>query len=649
MALKVEIDRLISSLPNIGFYKPVVECVTNSLEAGARNICVELFSAPKEGSALTDDRFISKVVVVDDGEGFTEENLKAFKEYRTKRKLRLGCKGVGRLTWLKVFTKAEIESIYPVNGTFRKRRFVFDEDFDITSKPHDSDVPKGTVAQQTSITLAEVRDAEHKSVPEDIDRARDVVLTELLPKLLLQEHDVTITFRVNQPGVPMCRIETSDLPKLMEKKFPVTVDSEQEYFVLRYWLPDKNTPTSLPAKTYAFYCANKRTVEPFSEKGLTVNLSKSEGQYGIFLVESALFDAKVDDTRNKIAIDEANLYNRITWDHVNEALRPILQQIVYDRWPVLREEGEQDKARLAEDHPHLAVYIRAFNPVGRVAKDEALKHATGRLENVKKEVRKKYEHMLRKHKMEDTDVEEFSTLAECTTELGRQELAEYIWYRQVVIDVMQRLLGRKERHEKVIHNLIMPMRTKDKERVEDNNLWLLDDKFSLYQYAASECQVDDIWRDVCGDVTLQSECAGGDNRPDLFMFFSDTTESDDDLEAVIIELKKFSADHYQRSKGLDQLPLYASALKKRHPNFKRFWLYLIVDEFDEQFRELLRLSRSYRPFFSHDGEVYLQYNDEINAYVAVLTAGVLAANAKARNHRFLDIVKAGKAVDGECV
>ena len=85
MALKVEIDRLVSSLPQIGFYKPIVECVTNSLEAGAKNISVELFSGPKEGSALTDDRFINKVIITDDGEGFTEENLKAFKEYRTKR------------------------------------------------------------------------------------------------------------------------------------------------------------------------------------------------------------------------------------------------------------------------------------------------------------------------------------------------------------------------------------------------------------------------------------------------------------------------------------------------------------------------------------------------------------------------------------
>lgn len=645
MALKVEIDRLISSLPQIGFYKPMVECVTNSLEAGADNITVELHSAPKQGSALSDDRFINKIVITDDGEGFTEENLRAFKEYRTKRKLRLGCKGVGRLTWLKIFNKAEVESIFPTNGVLRKRRFVFDERFDIASTPDDSDIPKGTVSPRTSITLLGVRNAEEKSVPEDVDKARDAVLTELLPKLLLIDRDITITFRVNQPGVPLRTIRTTELPPLSTRKFSVTVDSQEKDFVLRYWLPGEGTFESLTPKTYAFYCANKRAVEPFSEKGLTVNLSDSEKHYGVFLLESPLFDATIDDVRNRIVIDGPNLYNRVTWDHINQALRPVLEDVVYSRWPHLKDEAEEDKARLAEEHPHLAVYIRSFHAVGRVVRKEALENASQHYENSKKEVRKKYEKLLVKHKVDDADIQEFRELAECTTELGKQELAEYIWYRKVVIDVLHRLLARQEPYESVIHNLIMPTRTKDNEQVEDNNLWLLDDKFSLYQYAASDCEVDQVYRDVCGTDDSASQCAGGSNRPDLFIFFSDAKNSEGDLEAVIIELKKFSADQYERSKGLDQLPAYARAFARRNPKFKRFWLYLVVYEIDEPFRELLEDSRGYKPFFSHDGRVYLHYIPSTNSYITVLPAGVLAANARARNHRFLDIVKAGKPAD----
>jgi hypothetical protein len=52
--------------------------------------------------------FIKEIIVTDDGDGFNTKNYNAFKEYKTKNKIRIGCKGVGRLTWLKLFNKAEI-------------------------------------------------------------------------------------------------------------------------------------------------------------------------------------------------------------------------------------------------------------------------------------------------------------------------------------------------------------------------------------------------------------------------------------------------------------------------------------------------------------------------------------------------------------
>ena len=126
MALTVEIDQLVNLLPQVNFYKPIIECITNSLEANSNNIAVELHSSSKEGTAFKDDRFINKVIVKDDGDGFTESNFEAFKKYRTKKKIHLGCKGVGRLTWLKIFNKAEISSSFQENGRMLQRIFVFD-------------------------------------------------------------------------------------------------------------------------------------------------------------------------------------------------------------------------------------------------------------------------------------------------------------------------------------------------------------------------------------------------------------------------------------------------------------------------------------------------------------------------------------------
>jgi hypothetical protein len=635
-ALTVEIDQLIDSLGQVRFHQPIIECITNSLESNSKNIFVELFSACREGTAFGDDRFITKVIIKDDGEGFTKSNFKAFTEYRTKQKINLGCKGVGRLTWLKIFNKAEIQSILREDGKILKKTFTFDKNFDYSSKPKIIEISAKTKELETSIILSEIKD-EDKSIPEDLVKIRDMVFIELLPKLLLLNRKFNITFKSEHPEVKIQTISSSDLPKLEETLFDIQINSQTHSFTLRYNLSDGESDKS--HTTYAYYCANKRTVETFESKGLTVNLSADNKQFGIFLLESKLFDNRLNDLRNRIAIEEGELFEgKLTWDFINETLRPVLTKIIYGKWPKLKEEAEKDKMSLAEENPHLTSYIKKFNVVGRLHKPEALKKAEKDFEHAKKQVRQKYKELLLKHKVDATNIAEFQKLAENTTELGKQELAEYIWYRQVVIKVMEQLLDGKEHQEDIIHNLIMPMRSKDKERIEDNNLWLLDDKFSLYQYAASDLEINEIYRDVCNEDAPESGIKDAKDRPDLCIFFSDSEDSENDLEAAIVELKSFSSDKYNKGKGLDQLGLYAESFKRRHKKFKTFWVYLIADEIDVEFERLLLHVRGYRPFFCHNGPTYLQYIPSTNTHIAVLTAKALAANANARNRKFLEIV-----------
>ncbi len=644
-ALTVEIDQLINSLGPVRFHQPIIECITNSLEANSRNIVVQLFSACKEGTAFSDDRFVYKVIIKDDGEGFTESNFKAFTEYRTKQKINLGCKGVGRLTWLKVFNKAEIQSILREDGKKLKKSFTFDENFDYSSKPAISEVSPKTRETETSITLSELR-GENSSVPEDIEKIRDIVFIELLPKLLLLKREFNITFKSEHPEIKEQTITFSDLPKLEEERFSVRINSQTHGFILRYNLSDGEPYRS--HRTYAYYCANKRTVETFESKGLTVNLLADDKQFGIFLLESKLFDERINDSRNRIVIEGGKLFEgELSWDCINESLRPILTKIIYERWPKLKEEAEKDKVSLAEENPHLTSYIKKFNVVGRLHKSEALQKAEKDFEHAKRQVRLKYKELLLKHKVDATNIADFQKLAENTTELGKQELAEYIWYRQVVIKVMGQLLESKESQENVIHNLIMPMKTNDKDRIEDNNLWLLDDKFSLYQYAASDLEIETVYRDVCGEDIPEGSSKDARDRPDLCIFFSDSEDSTTDLEAVIVELKSFSSGKYDKGKGLDQLGLYAESFKRRHAKFKTFWVYLIVDEIDAELNRLLLHVRGYQPFFCHNGATYLQYIPSTNTHIAVLTAKALAANANARNHKFLEIVKSSVLEEDE--
>jgi hypothetical protein len=68
---------------------------------------------------------IFEVRVTDNGVGFVAPNFSAFGELYTRRKVRLGAKGVGRLTWLKVFDRVRVSSIYHESTEWRRRSFEF--------------------------------------------------------------------------------------------------------------------------------------------------------------------------------------------------------------------------------------------------------------------------------------------------------------------------------------------------------------------------------------------------------------------------------------------------------------------------------------------------------------------------------------------
>ena len=61
--------------------------------------------------------------ITDNGIGFNKENYKSFKTFDSEYKASLGCRGVGRLTWLKVF------NLKQVLATYLKQAVIFQKSF----------------------------------------------------------------------------------------------------------------------------------------------------------------------------------------------------------------------------------------------------------------------------------------------------------------------------------------------------------------------------------------------------------------------------------------------------------------------------------------------------------------------------------------
>ena len=113
--------------------KTVLEAVVNSIQScryddSNHNITVKIYT-----SQMDTDGNKSEIAegfdIIDDGEGFTDRNFKSFCTlYSRAKKQSFGCKGVGRLTWLKVFKDVSVESVYSVGDSYYKREFSFSLD-----------------------------------------------------------------------------------------------------------------------------------------------------------------------------------------------------------------------------------------------------------------------------------------------------------------------------------------------------------------------------------------------------------------------------------------------------------------------------------------------------------------------------------------
>ncbi len=91
---------------------------------------------------------IENIIIVDNGIGFSDENYNSFDTYTSEFKVQKGCKGVGRMMWLKAFCGVEVESIFVENDKKWQRKFLFDENnavHDMTIEEIDSDISANTI------------------------------------------------------------------------------------------------------------------------------------------------------------------------------------------------------------------------------------------------------------------------------------------------------------------------------------------------------------------------------------------------------------------------------------------------------------------------------------------------------------------------
>jgi hypothetical protein len=626
--IKRIVDEDISS--RVSQYDVIFEAITNSIHANATSI--ECILNSNENPIVADGTEIVRkkvhaISVRDNGNGLHDENYDSFCKYRTEYKKALGCKGVGRFVFLKVYKHANFSSSIVSKQEIRSFRFDFDFDTD-NIKSSSSKVDQNlTEVNLTSLSESYLNPDKHfdRRIEMNLEAIKEKVLLNLIPTLFFYKKngvEITITF-IDQTTADKVFIEPKDIPDFNERKFNIT-DREGIEFEFKLNHRIENVYGNLNA----YHCANNRTVCEFAEKDLKLNFPY--GYSGFLLLESSYFNTRVNNERNDFDIKplRTDAFSTLSWDLINAELKKAVIDLVKEGIPETKEINKAKIKEIQEERPYLINYIDEtdIDIAGFMDKKKLIENAKKKFDTAKEKI------LASAGKEEYTDTELYEAI-----DLAHNELVSYINDRVLVIERLKQLIDKKERVEEIIHNLFMEMQTDDDYyAVGKNNLWLLDDRFTTYSYAASDKRIREVLKGIDeenGDTEIL------DDRPDLSLFFSHNPNKPNRLKSVLVEIKPFDyASKPDRKKfaGIQQLLDYVKAFKEKE-KIEEVSSFLIT-EIDEKLAERLRTD-GYTQLFSLESPIYYRYYSEPNISIFIISASTLIKDAEARNKVFLDIIK----------
>ena len=633
MSIEVKIESIVKNLgSNVKFLQPLYEAIVNSLEANARHIKV-IFHKSK---TLDDTQFCGKLEgfdIIDDGDGFNENNRNAFSELWTTNKIKLGCKGSGRFTWLNVFSNIYIDSYIKAENVHVSIPFDLKyEKANIVIKQENVHENKTTISFK-NITEKYKFISGKKECQCDANLAyiKKSILDYLLVKLFLmsKNHREFELRLVLDESIEIINNET--IPELNSKNFKITSDITDESFNFTLYYLFKNDGKN---SKKMYFCSNNRSTKEIDDDSLGFSASLPDKTSFIMLLTSKYFDDKDDDGRGDLIrltnLKQPTLDCPLLLSKITKEAKKEMKLIINENVPNLLEYNAFETNKAIEKAPYLTDYIKMDDDIVK-SESELIIKANKAFNEEKIKKKKKFESLLQSKSIDETA---FSNSINEISQIATEELGEYILYRQSIIDGLYKSIDDDEKKEKYIHNIFFPMNTKvleNKDRHFLSNLWLLDDKFMGYVKAYSDISVGKISK----DFERLNICK---KRPDMVMFYN--TIEDKSKNVVMVELKGANASSDEKSKAITELPNDIASLRKELcEKVNAVWGYIIT-LVDNSLSESL-VNQDYKQLFASDGEnkMFYQYYKNVNAHIYVIDLKTICSDAYARNKTFLDILK----------
>jgi len=436
--------------------------------------------------------------VIDNGSGFDDLNLQSFETLDSDFKASEGCRGVGRLLWLKAFESVEITSNYlGGDGRLLNRSFTF-----TASKGIDGLTisPSTKTKRQTEVHLCGFK----KDYRERAPKTGKTIANALF------EH--CLWYFVREGGAPKITVVDHDESILLSDVYDECMHSS----ALRQSITIKRqtfelTHLKLKATTsrdpFIAWCAAGRVVK---EESITGKVSGLHGRIvdddGDFLyacyMTSPFLDQHVRPERIGFDIEEIgdDLFaaSELSLTDIRNAVLASSKAFL-DTY--LEESRVAGLARVEKFVSHRAPRYRPILP--RISKEklsvdpsisdkdlDLLLHK--QLSEIESSLIAEGHSIMKLGSNETCDdyrtrLDEYLSKAEA---VKMSDLASYVFHRKIILDILQKAIERgddgKFAREELIHEIIMPMRKTSNELLEKSNLWLIDERLSFHDFLASD-------------------------------------------------------------------------------------------------------------------------------------------------------------------
>lgn len=165
----VDLHTLPKTTPLLPLYEAIINSIQSIEDAQISNGKIEIIVERDKQMNLFNqwETDIENIIIVDNGIGFDDENYNSFDTYASEYKIQKGCKGVGRMLWLKAFCSVSIESIFVEEDKKKCRTFLFDANHAV----HDMKVKElsSDVLQTTKVRLNGLREQYKGNCPKKLD------------------------------------------------------------------------------------------------------------------------------------------------------------------------------------------------------------------------------------------------------------------------------------------------------------------------------------------------------------------------------------------------------------------------------------------------------------------------------------------------